>query len=173
MTLLQSQAPVMATSSVYLENTALWLIPGADGGYAVASVEEAQLKVETFSKDGVSQGIRTLPAELSIFGGFYVGEDGYYAVYGQSNMEENDGKEVYRVVKYDRNWNRVGAASITGGESYTIQPFRATANTAMVEEDGTLVLHTARLRYTSEDGINHQSNFTAHIRTDKPEAAFL
>lgn len=165
MTLLQSQAPVMATSSVYLENTALWLIPGADGGYAVASVEEAQLKVETFSKDGVSQGIRTLPAELSIFGGFYVGEDGYYAVYGQSNMEENDGKEVYRVVKYDRNWNRVGAASITGGESYTIQPFRATANTAMVEEDGTLVLHTARLRYTSEDGINHQSNFTAHIRT--------
>lgn len=165
MTLLQSQAPVMATSSVYLENTPLWLIPDADGGYAVVSVEEAQLRVETFSGDGASQGIRTLPAELSIFGGFYVGEDGYYAAYGQENKEENDGKEVYRIVKYDRSWNRVGAASITGGESYTIRPYYFTDSTGMAEEDGVLVLHTARLRYTSSDGLNHQSNFTARIRT--------
>lgn len=165
MTLLQSQAPVMATSSVYLENTPLWLIPDADGGYAVVSVEEAQLRVETFSGDGVSQGIRTLPAELSIFGGFYVGEDGYYAAYGQENKEENDSKEIYRIVKYDRNWNRVGAASITGGESYTIRPYYFTDSTGMAEENGVLVLHTARLRYTSSDGLNHQSNFTACIRT--------
>lgn len=165
MTLIQSQGAVFSSNISNWGDDPLWLIPGADGGYTVVREEEAQLKVETFSKDGASQGIRTLAAELPLFGSFYVGEDGYYAVYGQENKEENDSKEVYRVVKYDRSWNRVGAASITGGESYTIQPFRATDNTAMTEEDGTLVLHTARLRYTSSDGINHQSNFTALIRT--------
>ncbi len=141
----------------------------SDNGCAVVWESGRELQVETFAASGssgwTSQGVRTLPAELPLLGGFCVGEDGYYAAYGQENREESDGKEVYRIVKYDRNWNRVGAASITGGESHTIQPFRATDHTALAEEDGVLVLHTARLRYISEDGLNHQSNFTARIRT--------
>ena len=165
MTLLQSQGAVRSSNISNWGDDPLWLIPGADGGYTVVRAEEGQLKVEAFSKDGTSQGIRTLAAELPIFGGFYAGEDGYYAAYGQENKEENDSKEVYRIVKYDRNWNRVGAASINGGASYTTTPYYFTDNTAMAEEDGTLVLHTARLRYASSDGVNHQSNFTALIRT--------
>ena len=141
----------------------------SDNGCAVVWESGRELQVETFAASGssgwTSQGVRTLPAELPLLGGFCVGEDGYYAAYGQENREESDSKEVYRIVKYDRNWNRVGAASITGGESYTIEPFDFTDHTALAEEDGVLVLHTARLRYTSEDGLNHQSNFTARIRT--------
>lgn len=166
---LHSQASFETPNRTYWGDEPLWLLMSQSGTYSVVWEKEGQLQVETFAEGGAgswtSQGIRTLPAELPLFGSFYVGEDGYYAAYGQENKEENDGKEVYRVVKYDFDWNRVGAASITGGESYTIQPFRSTHNTAMAEENGTLVLHTARLRYTSTDGLNHQSNFTALIRT--------
>lgn len=167
---LLSQSSFETPTRTYRGGQPLWLSISGDGSYNVVWEKDGQLQVETFdatwlTSGWTSKGVRTLPAELPVFGGFYVGEDGYYAAYGQENKEENDSKEVYRIVKYDRNWNRVGAASITGGESYTIQPFRATDNTAMAEEDGILVLHTARLRYLTSDGLNHQSNFTARIRT--------
>lgn len=168
--ILLSQSSFDTPTHTYMGSQPLWLSIAEDGSYNVVWEKDGQLQVETFEANWLasgwtSKGVRTLPAELPMFGSFYVGEDGYYAAYGQDNKEENDGKEVYRIVKYDQNWNRVGAASITGGDSYTIQPYDFTANTAMVEEDGTLVLHTARLRYTSTDGLNHQSNFTARIRT--------
>lgn len=167
---LQSQSSFETPTRTYRGGQPLWLSADGDGSCSVVWEKDGQLQVETFDAAGgsggwTSGGVRTLPAELPIFGGFYVGEDGCYAAYGQENKEESDSKEVYRIVKYDRNWNRVGAASITGGESYTIQPFHATDNTAMAEEDGILVLHTARLRYLTSDGLNHQSNFTARIRT--------
>lgn len=45
--------------------------------------------------------------------GFYAGSDGYYLVEGQTNNKENDSAEVIRVIRYDTNWNRNGAAAIT------------------------------------------------------------
>lgn len=60
----------------------------------------------------------TIPLELDIWGGFYAGSDGcYYVVEGRNNTAENDSAEVIRVIKYDSNWNRVKAASITGNTS--------------------------------------------------------
>lgn len=167
---LLSQSSFDVPNRTYRGGQPLWLSVSDDGSYHVVWEANGQLQVETFeatwlSSGWTSMGIRTLPAELPIFGGFFAGEDGYYAVYGQENREESDSKEVYRIVKYGLDWDRAGSASITGGESYTVQPFRSTDHTAMAEEDGTLVLHTSRLRYTSTDGLNHQSNFTALIRT--------
>ena len=51
--------------------------------------------------------------ELPLWGGFYDGSDGYYLVEGQTNNKENDSAEVIRVIRYDTNWNRNGAAAIT------------------------------------------------------------
>ena len=39
-------------------------------------------------------------------------------MFGKHNPEENSAAEILRVVKYDRNWNRVGAASITGDSEF-------------------------------------------------------
>lgn len=152
-----------AAAAVQEEGEPVWVVRRS-GGLQVVRAVEGRLQVETFTEQGNSLGVRLLPAELPIFGGFYQGESGYYAAYGQENQEESDGKEVYRIVRYDFDWERVGAASITGGASLTVEPFRSTQNTAMAESGGVLLLHTARLRYTSDDGFRHQSNFTAKVR---------
>lgn len=102
--------------------------------------------------------------ELPLFGGFYSGEKYNYIVFGQSNREENDNKEVIRIVKYDKNYNRIDKVSITGGESYTVEPFDAGSG-RMDEYEDTLILHTARTRYTTEDGLNHQSQLTIIVDT--------
>ena len=55
--------------------------------------------------------------ELEVYGGFYAGSNAYYIVVGQNNTEEDDNLEVIRVIKYDTNWNRIGAAKITSNTS--------------------------------------------------------
>src|SRR5690606_24987771 len=62
--------------------------------------------------------------ELSEFGGFHAGEDGYYyVIYGQDNMEESATKPVYRIVKYDKTWRKV--ASLDVSDVYVSRPFDA------------------------------------------------
>lgn len=125
---------------------------------------EKSVQVETYTAGGTSAGVKTIPFELSTCGGFYEGPDNYYLAFGEDNMEENDSKTVYRVVKYDKSWGRLGAADISN--CYTTAPYDFSRHTAMAEENGTLVLHTSRQRYlTRNDGLRHQSNFTAKIRT--------
>lgn len=106
-----------------------------------------------------------IEAELPIFGGFYAGGQYNYMVFGQKNTEENDSKEVVRIVKYDKRFNRIASASVTGGESFTITPFDA-GSLRMSENGSELVIHTARERYTTEDGLNHQSQITIILNTD-------
>lgn len=56
---------------------------------------------------------REIPMELPLWGGFYAGSDGCYLVEGQNNTAEDIPCRGYRVIRYDTNWNRSGAASIT------------------------------------------------------------
>lgn len=57
-----------------------------------------------------------------------------------------------------------GNRLVSGGECYTIFPFDAGSGD-MAEHGNTLVFHTARTRNTTEDGLNHQSQFTLIIDT--------
>ena len=136
-----------------------------NGVTSILRIYDGVARVEAFDAAGRSTGVRDIPTELSTCGGFCESADAYYLVFGQANLEESDQREVYRVVRYDKNWNRLGAASITGGQSKTTNPFDFTQHTALVEQNGVLILHTARQRYLSSDGLRHQSNFTAKIRT--------
>ena len=52
---------------------------------------------------------------------FYSGTDYHFLVFGQNNLEEDDQKEVIRVVKYTKDWERVGAASLYAAN--TTKPF--------------------------------------------------
>ena len=104
-------------------------------------------------------------AELDLFGGFYSGEKYNYIVFGQENKEENDNKEVIRIVKYDKQFNRIDACSIKGGESFTVNPFYA-STLRMAENGNELTVHTSRERYLTDDGLNHQSQLTIILDTD-------
>src|SRR5690606_17620174 len=66
------------------------------------------LNVYAITGQQVSDRKVTVKKELPLFGGFHVGVDGnYYIVFGQENVEESNTKPVYRVVKYDHNWNKL------------------------------------------------------------------
>ena len=101
-----------------------------------------------------------LDLELEIYGGFYAGNDAYYLVEGQNNPNENDSLEVIRIIKYDTNWNRLGAAKITsnpsmfGGE--VRYPFDV-GNVEMIEVDNKLYVVTGHEGYVdSSVGQGHQ-----------------
>lgn len=106
---------------------------------------------------------KTIPCELEKFGGFYAGEKYNYIVFGQNNEEESDSKEVIRIVKYDKDFSRISQASVN--DCYTVTPFSHSLR--MAEEDNKLVIHTARTRYLTEDGLHHQSQLTIILDTDK------
>lgn len=125
--------------------------------------------IDTYDRQNNLINSKSIDFELPLFGGFYSGEKYNYLVFGQENKEENDNKEVIRIVKYDKNYNRIGNASIKGGESFTIKPFDYSSG--RIDEHGdTLVLHTSRTRYTIEDGLNHQSQLTIVLDTSTMKA---
>lgn len=102
---------------------------------------------------------KTVAKELPIFGGAYLGESYNYIIFGEDNPDEIASKIVYSIVKYDKNWNKITSLSVNAKDSYTQYPFHA-GTCSISEENGELVIHTARLRLTSSDGLNHQSQIT-------------
>lgn len=102
------------------------------------------------------QGV--LPIELPRFGGAYSGANYNYLVFGQDNPEKNKTKEVIRIVKYDKNWSRIGAISITNCD--TTVPFSG-SNTDFAEYGNCLYI---RCGHTAFNG--NQGSLTIGVRTD-------
>ena len=124
--------------------------------------EECALSYEVY--DGNYKRLQNKKIKLPYpLGGVYLGEDGStYVVCGQSNIEESDTRTVFSVIKYDKSMKEVGRSNIIGEECKTTIPFDA-GSCSMAMQGDTLVIHTARERYTSSDGFNHQSNITIVI----------
>lgn len=140
-----------------------------ESGQLVLLEADEQVVIKTLDASFRVKNQKKLPMELPIFGGFFSGEKYHFIVFGNTNHEENDQKEVIRVVKYDKAFKRLGSVSIRGGESYTVVPFDA-GSLRMAEEGNQLVVHTARLRYLTPDGLNHQSQLTLLIDTHQMKA---
>lgn len=122
-----------------------------------------ELYIQVFNHSFVKKKELTLPNELYMFGGAHAGEDGYfYVTFAERNPEESDTKVVYRIVKYDADWKKVGQADVQN--VYVTDPLDA-SNLTMDSYNGKLVVYTARERYMTGDGKNHQSNIPIHIRT--------
>ncbi len=121
-------------------------------------VKDEQIHIQQFDESLGNGKEFTVRMELPLFGGFHRGEDGnYYVVYGQSNDEQSDAKAVYRVVQYDSGWNKLAQADIAN--VYVSEPFDA-GNLTMDSSGGKLAIHSTRQRYTSDDGLRHQSNIS-------------
>lgn len=141
-------------------------IDNGDGTVSGLVVGTDAITVERFNADGSLASSKSIEKELPIFGAFLDSGSHFYIAFGQDNDEQDDNREVWRIVQYDRDWNRLGAASVNGGDSYTTAPFMATVSRMAVSADGkTLALHAARQRYTSDDGLRHQSNITITVNT--------
>jgi hypothetical protein len=141
-----------------------YLVNNNDGTISVIEANK-EITLETYNEKYELSGKKSIPFELPLFGSFYSGEKYNYIAFGQANLEENDAKEVIRIVRYDKNFNRIDSVSIKGGESYTVEPFDAGSG-RMAEVGDTLVFHTSRKRYTTEDKLNHQSQLTIIVNTN-------
>lgn len=138
-----------------------YLMENRAGGLTRVEYTGGQIVVEDYSSDFVFQSGRTIPMELSIWGGFFAGADYNFFVFGQKNPTESDHTEVIRVVKYSKDWQRLGQASLYGAN--TTVPFDA-GSLRMDEYGGYLYIRTCHEMYTSSDGLNHQANLTMAVR---------
>ncbi|AWE06337.1 hypothetical protein DCE79_02580 [Lysinibacillus sp. 2017] len=137
-----------------------------EGQTSVLTVDDT-ISVTTYDENYQTTSKKSIPFELPIFGTFYSGAQYNYISFGQPNQEETN-KEVIRIVKYDKNFNRISAASIYGNAIITTIPFDA-ATGRMAEHGDLLAYHTSRERYTSNDGLNHQSQLTLMLNTNTME----
>lgn len=134
-----------------------YLNENPDGTFTRVESYGEKIIVEMYSVSGKKIDSREIPMELNRFGGFYSGGDANYFVFGQNNDEQNDGKEIMRVVKYSKDFRRLGMVSVNGAN--TTSPFQA-GSLRMTETKGKLYIHTCHQMYTSEDGLRHQANMT-------------
>ena len=128
-----------------------------DNGWQAVLVN-GEINIIDFDEDWNQISERTLEYELPIFGAYYSGETYNYLVYGQQGSSE--GTEIYRVVKYDKEFNRLAALSVPYEDCYTAIPFNA-GNVSVAENGNQMIVYTSRLR---PDG--HQSNIALRINTD-------
>lgn len=140
-----------------------YLIDNEDGTMIILEAKENTVTIEKYDKQFSLLSQKSIAFELPIFGGFYSGEKYNYIAYGQINEEEKDDKEVIRIVRYDKAFRRVDSVSVR--DCFTVVPFKAGSG-KMAEYGATLVFHTSRLRYTTEDGNRHQSQLTLIIDTE-------
>lgn len=122
--------------------------------------EEEKVYVEEFDSDYVLRGRLALPMELPVWGGFFSGSQFNFIIFGQKNIAEDDGNEVVRVVRYDKQWNRIDHCSLYGKNTQI--PFDA-GSLRCAESGDYLIVHTAHQMFVSPDGKNHQANFTFTI----------
>ena len=117
-------------------------------GYVVREIYDSSYRLLSQKK---------IKCELPLFGGFYSGTTYNYLVFGQNNLAESSQKEVIRVVKYDKNWKRLGICQIKGANTYI--PFDA-GGLDMTETAGKLYIHACHRMFQDENGTRHQTNCT-------------
>ena len=117
--------------------------------------------VTWFNSDYKASRQKNVKKELPIFGGFYTDDTYYYLVTGQNNHSCDDSVEVYRVTKYDKDWNRLASVGLFGANTY--EPFAA-GSCDIVSMGDFLIVHTCHTMYSS-DSTHHQANAVFEINT--------
>lgn len=129
-------------------------LTAVEDGYMRVFFDGEKIGIEYYDNDFSILSKKSVDMELSLWGGFYAGSDAYYIVEGQMNIDESDTAEVIRVIKYDTNWTKIGAATITsnteifGGE--VRRPFHYGC-VEMTEHDGILYIVTGHEGYVDPD----------------------
>lgn len=107
-----------------------------------------------------------LDSGFDLWGGFYAGEEYNFVIVGQENPEQSNNVEVIRVIKYDKQWNRLGETGLFGANTFVPFDF---GSLRCAEYGGILYVHTCHTMYASADGLNHQANMTFSVRESDME----
>ncbi len=154
----------------------LTLFETPEGNYDLVAVEgyllqyqdgtkedQRTLTVRTYDPSFRLLERRVLDIELQDIGGVFSGRDYNFVVFGQENREESRTKEVLRVVKYTKDWQRLDDVRISDVNS--VEVVGSGGNLSFAEADGMLYLHTSHTMFRNlSDGLNHQANLSITIR---------
>lgn len=136
-----------------------YLTENADGTLTRGEyIQNKGFVIENYSAELKLLDSKTISNDLKLFGGYYCGNDYNYLVYGQTNSDDDDSVEVMRVVKYSKDWEKIGYKSIFGENTHI--PFDA-GSLRMTETAGKLYIHTCHEMYSS-----HQANMTFVLDED-------
>ena len=156
------------TTNYAAQNYARWAYPvnsylyvNGSGGLTRVEYADGRVIVEDYDGSFNCLSARSLDMELPIWGGFWAGENYNFLVEGQNNEEEDDAREVIRIIRYDKDWKRTGSASLYGAN--TFHPFDA-GSLRFAEYGDDLYIRTCHEMYTSSDGLNHQASVTIAVR---------
>ena len=172
----EKMSPERRDAISYLSSYDYWggiesgnLYDNEDGTFTVVHFNEAgpenELTVSVYNgADNSRLSTKQIPIELPFYMGFYHGDDFNYVVYGDKNENDDDSVEVFRLVKYDKAFNRLSHLSIRG--CYTYMPSHSGSLRMAENDDGSeLTIHTARTRYLSDGRTRHQSQLTLVVDT--------
>ncbi len=138
-----------------------YLYENQAGGVTRVEYINGKIVAEDYNNSFKLCASRIIPMELPIWGGFYAGENYNFIIFGQENPSEDDNKEVVRVVKYSKDWKRLGEVGLCGAN--TIKPF-SYGSLRCTEYGDYLYIRTCHEMYQSSDGLNHQANMTIAVR---------
>lgn len=133
----------------------------------VEYIPDIGVQIENYSRNYELLSTHVLAAELPRFGGFYAGKDENFLVFGQKNESESDSREVMRIVKYSKDWQRQGQVSVNGANTYI--PFDGGSLRMAETDDGRLYIHTCHEMYADKNGVHHQANMTYVLKEDAME----
>ena len=132
-----------------------------EDGYTRVEYVGDRLIAEKYDRNFRFISGQEIQLELSIYGGVYLGQDYNFVVVGQTNLEEDDTVEVFRIIRYSKDWVRQASASIYGAN--TTVPFDAGC-LRFARSGDILYIRTAHEMYADENGINHQANVMISVR---------
>lgn len=147
--------------TTYGSTVTSYLYENEQGGVTRVEYTGGAVVVEDYDGAYNLTSSRSIQPELPVWGGFFAGRDANFLIFGQNNPSQSNSAEVIRVVKYSKDWQRQGQASLKGAN--TTVPFDA-GSLRCDEYGGYLYIRTCHEMYTSKDGYNHQSNLTMAVR---------
>lgn len=150
----------------YSSTVKSYLVAQKDGSFMRVEAINGQVVIETYSSELQFESALLLKYELPLFGGFYESADSFFLVFGQENPAEDDATEVIRVVRYDKSWKRLSAASLYGAN--TASPFEE-GSLRMVQSGDFLYIHTCHEMYHLLNGIAQQANLMLAVRISSME----
>lgn len=128
----------------------------------VSNIKE--IHIFRMSSNGENVEQKTIKYGEEQFAGHFNGRNHHYLVFGNENDAENDNHPVIVLKKYDKEFHLVDTLNITS--AYTTKPFEAgSLHFSEHPTEDLLIMHTARQRYTSSDGLRHQSQLTIAVDT--------
>lgn len=136
-----------------------YLFDNADGSFSRVEYLSGSIYCEYYDAEFRYLTSQTIELELPEFGGLYRSKDGFwFVVEGQSNAQHVPGQTEFRIVKYDKDWNRVISTDLP--DANTSKPFFAGC-CRFAEKDGMLFVRTCHEMYNG-----HQASAMFQIKME-------